>query len=164
MGPSGSGKSTLALKLGEILGLPVHHIDCYFWKPDWEQTDKQVLKQQIAAVAKEDWWIIEGGYSSTLEDRFSCAELVLFLDFDIEFCLRSVKERRAQGQKIGLPDYLTETDNGFEELLVYINRYPEHKHKYYLPIIKRYPDKVIKLNNRAEADGFVSKLKRFAAL
>ena len=38
IGSGGAGKSTLAVKLSELLGLDVVHLDSYFWNPNWEKT------------------------------------------------------------------------------------------------------------------------------
>jgi adenylate kinase family enzyme len=38
IGPGGSGKSTLAIKIGEITGLPVYHLDALNWKAGWIAT------------------------------------------------------------------------------------------------------------------------------
>ncbi len=40
IGSSGSGKSTFSRKLGEILSLPVYHLDLYYWKPGWIETPR----------------------------------------------------------------------------------------------------------------------------
>ena len=37
IGCGGAGKSTLARKLGEVLDLPVVHLDQLFWKPNWHR-------------------------------------------------------------------------------------------------------------------------------
>ena len=37
IGNPGSGKSTLASKLHHILGIPIYHLDQYFWKPGWQR-------------------------------------------------------------------------------------------------------------------------------
>ena len=35
LGPSGAGKTELALRLGELLGLPLVHLDAHRWRPGW---------------------------------------------------------------------------------------------------------------------------------
>ncbi|WP_369974648.1 hypothetical protein [Paraliobacillus sp. X-1268] len=43
IGSGGSGKSTLAKTLGEILDIPVYHLDAYFWKPGWNPIERSEL-------------------------------------------------------------------------------------------------------------------------
>ena len=38
IGPNGSGKSELSRKLGDILELPLYHLDNIWWKEDKTQT------------------------------------------------------------------------------------------------------------------------------
>jgi len=159
IGCSGSGKSTLAIKLGKFLNLPVHHIDCYFLKPNGVWQDKEVLRRQIKTISTGDKWILDGNFRNTLEDRFKQSDLIIFLNFPINFCIQSVKNRRAQGQKIGLPDHFIESDEAFEILLSFIDRYPEHKENYYLPLVRQYSNKVIEFNDRQQVDEFVKKVK-----
>ena len=51
MGPGGAGKSTLARTVGERTGLPVFHLDRYFWHPGWVETpleEWRALQAQLA--------------------------------------------------------------------------------------------------------------------
>jgi len=40
VGNCGSGKSTLARTLHTALGIPVYHVDQYFFKPEWQASDR----------------------------------------------------------------------------------------------------------------------------
>jgi len=40
IGSPGAGKSTLARKLGQALGLEVHHLDRLYWQPGWVETPR----------------------------------------------------------------------------------------------------------------------------
>jgi adenylate kinase family enzyme len=37
IGCAGSGKTTLAFQLHNKLHLPLHHLDQYYWKPNWQR-------------------------------------------------------------------------------------------------------------------------------
>jgi len=52
IGIAGGGKSTLALKLGEVLGLPVIHLDAIFWKPGWESIPREEFRALTADLVK----------------------------------------------------------------------------------------------------------------
>jgi len=41
IGSGGAGKSTFARQLGSLSGLPVYHLDRYFWKPGWVATPRE---------------------------------------------------------------------------------------------------------------------------
>jgi len=158
VGPAGSGKSTLAVKLGEILNLPVYHIDCYFLKPDWQPTDKQELAKQIAEITKNDAWIIEGNYKLTLENRFEKSDKIIFLNLPFEFCLDSIKQRHHQKEKrVGLPEYLDMTEERLPELIEKISAKGHYDELHRL--VEKYKSKVIELKNRSEVNDFLCSLK-----
>lgn len=81
IGGAGAGKSTLAIRLGEITGLPVVHIDPMYWKPGWVQRDTAETHSMIRAAVREPAWIFDGNSSATFGDRLARADTLIFLDF-----------------------------------------------------------------------------------
>lgn len=94
IGSSGTGKSTLALELGEILNLPVHHLDIYFWKPNWVQNDREQFDAALTEILKKEKWIIDGDYGRTMEWRLRFADTVIFLDYPTRIALYRAFKRR----------------------------------------------------------------------
>ncbi|MFV0400823.1 MAG: AAA family ATPase [Oscillospiraceae bacterium] len=87
MGPSGSGKSTMAMRLGEITGVPVVHIDRFIWNPGWIATPEKEVCEKVLKAADEPKWIMDGNNSKTRDYRLERADTVIFLDFNRFFCL-----------------------------------------------------------------------------
>ena len=54
IGPCGSGKSTLARQLQELTSLPLYHLDQYYWKPNWEETEENKWYEIIESSAAKD--------------------------------------------------------------------------------------------------------------
>lgn len=82
VGPSGSGKSTLAKQLGKVFELPAFHMDQQFFNPGWVEKSKEALVGEVNGILdKNEQWIIEGNYSSTLPTRLSKSTHVYFLDY-----------------------------------------------------------------------------------
>jgi adenylate kinase family enzyme len=159
IGPCGSGKSTLAIKLGEILHLPVYHIDCLYHKPNGATEDKDILLQKVKAIADTDKWIIDGLFKRSYELRFECAEAVIFLDFDEDFCIKSVTERQDENTHIGLPEYYEYKQSGLDRIVnVHIKGFAEIKKNIILPLCEKYPEKVIVFKNRKQVDTAVRAL------
>ena len=79
IGPSGSGKSTLARALGEKLGLPVIHMDPFYFKPGWEQRPRAETDALAIGAAQGEAWVSEGNNSSTFDTRAERADLIVVL-------------------------------------------------------------------------------------
>src|SRR5215831_14521617 len=83
LGPGGAGKSTFADELGARTGLPVVHLDRYFWHPGWIETPREAWRARQEELFAGDEWIGDGNYSATAEVRLRRADTVVLLDFPI---------------------------------------------------------------------------------
>ncbi|WP_068781077.1 DNA topology modulation protein [Paenibacillus sp. GM2] len=104
IGANGSGKSTFARKLGEILNVPVHHLDYYFWKPRWQETPPEEWNEFINHLVQEDQWIIDGYYGRTLDIRLEAADVIFFMDLSPWVTTYRVIKRRIQYHGKSRPD------------------------------------------------------------
>src|SRR6516225_379561 len=82
LGPCGAGKSTLARRIGERLGLPVVHLDRFFWNPGWVQTEEATFRARVEKAAEGDAWVMDGNYTNPapINHRLSRAHAVIWLD------------------------------------------------------------------------------------
>lgn len=83
IGCGGSGKTTLAIRIGDILGLPVLHVDDAYWQPDGagrvvEPTAEQWRRRHEEMIARPSWGICWMKLS-VLSERLAVADLVVFL-------------------------------------------------------------------------------------
>lgn len=101
IGGSGTGKTTLADNLGRVLNLPVYHIDGINYLKDWEQRDKEERDKIILDKINENEWIMDGTYSSTLQQRIEKSNLVIFLDYSSFAHLKGVlgRYKKLKGQE-----------------------------------------------------------------
>ena len=104
VGSPGSGKSTLAMQFGELLGLPVCHLDVLWWRPGWVEAGHEAFDAQLRAVLSTDAWIIDGNYSRTLGMRLERAETAIMLDFPRTICLYRALKRRVMYAGRARPD------------------------------------------------------------
>ncbi|MCT2535819.1 DNA topology modulation protein [Aquibacillus koreensis] len=104
IGSGGAGKSTLAKQLGQVLHLPVHHLDAYFWKPGWESVTREELATMQEKIVKQESWIIDGNYSGTMDIRLQNADTVIYLNYSTIRCLYGIVKRRIQYRKKTRPD------------------------------------------------------------
>lgn len=150
IGPGGAGKTELSLKLGEILNLPIYHLDNIWWNKDRTNISREEFDIKLNEILNKDEWIIDGDYSRTYEVRIKHADLVIFLDFPIEVCLQGVESRLGKVRKdIPFIDY--EFDPEFKSWIYnwFINTRP-----YLLELLERYNDdkEIIVLHDRKEID------------
>ena len=93
IGCGGSGKSTLARQLGELLNLPVVHLDKLFWHPGWVESTQEEMDEKIHAALQKPKWIMDGNYNRTLPERLEYCDAVIYLDFSRVACLLGVVRR-----------------------------------------------------------------------
>ena len=79
IGQSGSGKSTLARKIKEITGFPLLPLDSLWHTMIIVFRQTVVLQEQQSFMVSNPSWIVEGNYTSTLEERIKEADKIIWL-------------------------------------------------------------------------------------
>jgi adenylate kinase family enzyme len=90
VGCAGAGKTTVAVRLAGLLGLPVIHLDCEYWRPGWRHTPPDEWQSRVEELVRREDWVMDGNYGGTLERRLTRADAVVFLDLPRLICLRRV--------------------------------------------------------------------------
>lgn len=97
LGVTGTGKSTAALRLGEILGLPVHLVDEEIgWLPCWVFRDKADQVGIADQLTSKNTWILDSVYDSWAKVVLPRAELVIALDYPRRVSLTRLIKRSIQ--------------------------------------------------------------------
>ena len=108
IGNAGGGKSTLARRLGEVLKIPVTHVDAIQFQSGWKRTAEQECDQILDGIAQSDCWIIDGfGSDEIIKHRIELADTVVFFDYLIwRHYWWAIKRQFAarNGQRQELPD------------------------------------------------------------
>ncbi|MCB1490751.1 MAG: DNA topology modulation protein FlaR [Rhodobiaceae bacterium] len=105
IGSSGSGKSTLARLLGEILNLPVYHMDRdVYWRPGWAKRPRGDRIRQVERIVARDAWVFEGSNSNTYNVRAARADMLIWLDIALMLRLLRVIRRSVGGRGWTRPD------------------------------------------------------------
>ena len=83
LGGPGSGKSSVAAKIAATFGIAAYDLDDLFWDPAAPtygvRADKEQRDQALAALVRQESWVIEGAYYKWLTPSFERAELILLL-------------------------------------------------------------------------------------
>ena len=88
VGCPGAGKTTFSRQLGEILGLPVTHLDKIFWSPgNWKHLEQSVFDEALLCELSKPRWIIEGNYDRTIALRLEYCDAVIWLDYSRYICM-----------------------------------------------------------------------------
>lgn len=158
---AGAGKSTFARRLGRAMELPVHHLDAYYWKPGWVETDKKEFRHRQQELANEPRWIIEGNYNSTIDIRLGACDALIQLQLPLWRCLWRVVKRRIQYHKKKRPDMAPgcpeKLDYEFLKFIVATYRGRQKAQRHLIEeFIMKYPEKqVYILRTQQEIDAFL---------
>lgn len=95
IGNGGSGKSTLARTLHQQLGLPVIHLDQYYWQSNWQAAHPKQWREIHQGLIMSEQWIMEGTQYRELQARIERAEKIIFIDKNPLVCAwRLLKKHR----------------------------------------------------------------------
>lgn len=156
IGCPGSGKSTFARSLHSVTGLPLHHLDMFYWNADRTIVPKDIFMERLQDVMAQSQWIIDGNYGSTMEMRLQACDTVFFLDYPMDVCLEGIAFRRGK-ERTDMP-WVEDKDED-EEFISFIRNYNTESRPEVVALLEKYADKnVFIFPNRDEASDFLERL------
>ena len=112
--------------MGERLGLPIIHLDAYYWRSRWQETDAERWQQLQQKLVQGERWIIDGNYGNTMDVRLTAADTIIWLDFNRYLCLWRVFKRYLQYAGKIRPDMATGCPERLNwEFLQYVWNFPK---------------------------------------
>jgi adenylate kinase family enzyme len=76
-----------------MLDLPAVHLDAVFWRPGWISTPQPEWRGMVTSLIRQDSWIMDGTYESTLDLRIPAAEAIIMVNRPRWSCLWGVIHR-----------------------------------------------------------------------
>ena len=165
IGYSGAGKSTLARALGEVLDVPVLHLDAVHWLPGWqERPDEEGRAMVNNFLDRNGSWVIEGNYSALCFDRrMAEADKIIFLDLPCWLCFRRAFGRylryRGRTRTDMGPGCPEKFDLEFAWWLLWAGR-GRRRRRAWEALFRRWPEKLIlcRRADEARAEAVLSRL------
>lgn len=158
IGLPGSGKSTFACQLGSSLNIPVHHLDRHMFDGRIKRDRQEFLAIKELLVAKK-FWIIEGCSLSTLEMRFSRADMIIYFHFSRLLCIWRLFKRLFDSDKTISSSGCLRGINW--PLLRYVWNFDRDKRESIAELRKKYPlVEFIILRSPSDLDKLVGEFKR----
>lgn len=140
IGSGGSGKTTLAKQLSVKLGIPVYHLDAYFWLPNWQEADPDEFMEKHYKLVMQKEWIMDGNYMRTISSRMFAADVIIFLDIPRWRCLYNAIKRQWQSYAKDRADVQVDCpakfDRKFFGFLCYIWNFKYKQRPYLLGYLK----------------------------
>lgn len=156
IGCPGSGKSTFARKLQKATGIPLYHLDMFYWNADKTTVEKSAFIKRLQDILVKDTWIIDGNYGSTMEMRLTVCDTVFFLDYPTDVCLSGIAARRDKPRS-DMP--WVESGAVDKEFISFVENYNKKSRPVVLTLLERYSNKnIIVFHTRDEADEFLKRL------
>jgi adenylate kinase family enzyme len=93
-GRPGSGKSTFAYALAQQTGLPLYHLDKYFFTQGWAERPMHEFLALQQGLVDQNAWIIDGNCIKSLEVRFARADVAFYFHYSAGLCIWRIFKRR----------------------------------------------------------------------
>jgi adenylate kinase family enzyme len=104
IGCGGAGKSTFSRALARITGLPLIHLDRYYWSPGWRPMPEDAWNRRVAELIAPEAWIMDGNYANSLPARLARCDAVVFFDIGRRTCLWTALRRVVVHRFVPRPD------------------------------------------------------------
>lgn len=152
IGSPGSGKSCFSKRLKNITGLPLHHLDLLWHKPDKTNYTAEEFDKKLQNILSDDKWIIDGNYQRTLEIRLASCDTVFLLDYPLNVCLSGAKSRIGR-KRDDMPWIETELDDEFRQWII---DFPKTQLPAIYKLLTQYSDKkIIIFKSREESKSYL---------
>ena len=159
IGSGGAGKSTVAIKLGQLLGLEVLHLDKFFWRSGWVETPSEEWRATVTELVNRDSWIIDGNYGGTLDLRVQRCDTIVFLDMPRLLCVWRIVKRNLQYRGGGRPDMAEGCHEKLDpEFVSWVWNYSRRTRPKVVELIRTHADgkRVVWLRSNADVKRFLS--------
>lgn len=160
LGTSGVGKTTVAKQMAAYFGLKHASLDHLYWLPNWERASKEVLRNKVDEITKDNGWVIDGNYSSVRDILWLRANIAIWLDFSLGTAILGALKRIRVGtyQASGCKDTLSRAFTKESIFLWILKSHWRHKKEYNLIFKKHiFPNlKVIRLKKRQDIAGLTA--------
>ena len=163
IGSGGAGKSRFARELGNVLELPVVHLDAHYWRPGWVETPRDEWQAKVAELTAQPKWVMDGNYGGTMDARLAASDTVVFLDLPRRVNLWRVLKRRIQFAGRDRPDIAPGCPERFNrEFFSWMWNYPSRQRPKILAKIRALgPDQsAVVLRSPREVRTFLESLRR----
>ena len=163
IGCPGSGKSTFSKALHDATRLPLYHLDMMKWNADGTTVPKSTFMERLDQALKQESWIIDGNYASTMELRMQFCDTVFFLDYPTDICIAGIKSRKGK-ERTDIPCATLEDED--HEFVEFIRNYNSVSRPAVMKLLHKYSYKrIIIFKNRSDANEFLSGItSQFAEL
>jgi len=165
MGCCGAGKSTFSKRLSMITELDLIHLDQYYWKSSWEETDKLEWSKIVKGLTSKPKWIMDGNYGGTMDIRIEKADTVVYLDYSTIKCLWRITKRTLKYHGLVRPDMPEGCTERFDlNFYHYVATYNLVRRKGTLEKLDRLKGEkqILIFKTDKESDNFLKKIKNEA--
>ena len=158
----GSGKSTLAKRLGQLYNTKVLHIDTLHFYPGLIVRERELLEEDIKSFMDNNTeWVIDGNYYNHNPERFSEADLIIYLKFSRWTCLKRLIRRSCKEKGIQRDDMAEGCPNKLDMSFLMWALVGQRRKKItngFKRYSDEYPEKVKVFKRQKDVDKYVEEL------